>query len=266
MTIYYDHTFEDYLHDPGIGSGNARRWLTSPQLFKDSLDGICPVKDRAAYQIGRLAHMAILEPARYTKLIASEGPINKLTGKRFGRETKAFSEWQTANPDLIVVDPWLPRMLDRMPPEVRRIFRAPGHAEVSVYQTIAGVQVKARVDWLQRNLITDVKTIDNIDNCEKHIHRYGYFFQAGYYRMIMQAETTHAHNWQFVFCEKEAPWRWKIIELDADWLSYADEKADEVLNAIAIASRTGDYSDRSEVSLMVSRPAWDDDDTEDEES
>lgn len=268
MTIIYNQPADDYHANTSIGSSTAKLWLISPQLVRDAMDGLYAVEDKGHYQIGKLAHQMILEPAEFKRRVVSEGPINKSTSKPYGRDTAAFATWQAANPDLTVVEPWLHTMLARMPAEIRAILSGYGKSEVGIYQTLAGVQVKARLDWLDDRMITDVKTINSMDDAERAISRFRYWFQAGWYRMLAKAQFGRAMGWQFVFCEKRPPFRWRVIELDADWLSYADEQADEVLGALSRAQKSGNWSDTGEVAVMASRPAWetaDEDDSEESE-
>lgn len=264
--IKLDMSYEEYAADPGIGSGTAKTFLTSSQLTKDALDGILNKEDRPSYQVGRLAHMMLLEPARFKRQIVTEGPINPKTGAMYGRNTLAFGAWQEQNPDLTVVEPFLYMMLDRMPPNVRVIFAdKQANAEVSIFQTLAGVRVKARLDWHRGQIITDLKTIDNVDDIDGSIRRFRYWFQAGWYRMVARAEFVQCPGWRFVFAEKRPPFRWRIVELDADYLMYADQVADDTLNGIALAQKSGDWTDKEEVLVTASRPVWSLPDTETDE-
>lgn len=259
-----------YHADPHIGSTDAKLWLDSPQLFADQRNGLRQKKDTAALSFGRHAHMFFTDNAQFCAR-ASEGPINEKTGKPYGQDSKAFAEWQAANPDAMVVPAQdaetLALMRSRMPSVVRSIFDQPADAEASVYQHIAGVAVKCRPDWWTGSCLYDLKTIGNIADAEKHISRYRYWFSHAWYRMIVKAETGKSLPFRFIFAEKNPPYRWRIVDIDADWIGYADATVDRVLGEIAEAQRTGIYADNGEVELMVSRPAWesDDDETEDGE-
>jgi hypothetical protein len=258
----------EYHADPHIGSTDAKLWLESPQLFKDKLDGVVIRKDSRAFQLGRAAHILFLQPDEFAKAIGT-GPINEKTGKPYGADTAAYSSWAAMNPGKIILGQRdlddLNRMQDRMPPQIKDILRSGGVAESSYYLTLAGVAVKCRPDWISNGTIYDIKTIGNMADAEKHISRYKYWFSHAWYRMIVKAETGKAMPFRFLFAEKSPPYRWKLIDIDADWIGYADASVDRALGEIAEAQRTGDWSDRGEITVMASRPAWESDDDEDTE-
>jgi hypothetical protein len=251
-----------YHANPAIGSTTAKLWLDSPQLFKDKRDGVVIRKDIRAFQLGRAAHLLFLQPDEFAKAI-STGPINDKTGKPYGAETAAYSSWATMNPGKIILGQRdiddLNRMQDRMPSQIKDILRSGGVAESSYYLTLAGVAVKCRPDWIIDGVIYDLKTIGSMADAEKHISKFKYWFSHAWYRMIVKAETGKALPFRFIFSEKSPPYRWRVVELGADWIGYADVTVDRVLGEIAEAQRTGDYSDRGDVCMVVEQPAWGDD-------
>lgn len=269
MTIIYNQTDTVYHLNPAIGSTTAKLWLESPQLFKDELDGIRQRKDSRAFQFGRAAHARFTDPELFASIV-SDGPLNPKTSKPYGAESLAYQEWSAANPGVIVLGQRdradLDMMDQRMPLAVREILTDTlGEPESSYYQTLAGVAVKCRPDWISKGVIYDIKTIGNMADAEKHISRYKYWFSHAWYRMVVKAETGRSMPFRFLFAEKSPPYRWRIIDIDADWIGYADATVDRVLCEIAVAQDSGDYSDRGEVSVMASQPTWEGDDDLEEE-
>ncbi len=266
--IILDQTDTDYHASPYVGSTDAKLWLESPQLFKDKIDGVVIRKDSRAFQLGRAAHLLFLQPAKFNAAI-SAGPTNEKTGKPYGSETAAYSSWAVMNPGKIVIGQRdlddLNRLQDRMPALVKDILRSSGVPESSYYQTIAGVDVKCRPDWIIDGTIYDLKTIGNMADAEKQISKFKYWFSHAWYRMIVKAETGKSMPFRFIFAEKSPPYRWRLIDIDADWIGYADATVDRVLGEISEAHRTGDYSDRGEIAVMASRPAWESDYEDDSE-
>ena len=263
MTIILGQRDTEYHANQAVGSTTAKLWLESPQLFKDERDGIRVRKDSKAFQFGRAAHMRFTDRALYDATIG-EGPVNPRTLRPYGAETGAYAEWVLANPGKVILSPRdradLGMMDRRMPEVVRGILSEPGGVpESSYYVTVAGVAVKCRPDWIARGTIWDLKTIANMAEAEKAISKWKYWFSHAWYRMIVKAETGVAMPFKFIFAEKNPPYRWRIAEIDADWIGYADNVADRVLGEIAEAQRTGDYSDRGDVAIMASMPAWGDD-------
>jgi hypothetical protein len=268
--IILDQADTDYHANAAIGSTTAKLWLDSPQLFKDQIDGIRKPPASAALAFGRIAHMAFLQPDLFAARLSS-GPINEKTGQTYGAETKTYAAWSEANPQAIVLSDRdrqaIQMMTQRMPEIVREILgHKDGVAESSYYQTLAGVRVKCRPDWIVGGKIYDVKTVGNIDDAERHLTKFKYWFAHAWYRMIVKAETGASMPFRFIFAEKSPPYRWRIIDLDADWIGYADDTVDRVLGEISLAQDSGDYRDRSEIVQMASRPAWESDDNESTES
>lgn len=265
--IIYDQTFADYLAAPGLGSSDARLATKSIQLFRDKQTGVYSVADRSHHQIGRLVHMAALEPLRFAQMCVVDGPINESTGKPYGRDTKAFQTWLLDNPGKVVVEPYIFRMIERMPQQVRDLFNG-GHGEVSAHVTLpgSGLLVKCRCDHLRGSVIHDVKTCDDVDRAEYEITKWKYWFQFGWYRMVMLAETGESHPFRFVFVEKKPPHRWRIVSLDVEYQMYADAQVDDTIGKILEARDSGDWSDRGELEVMASLPDYlNDDETTDEE-
>lgn len=269
MSIIYDQRDLEYHADKAIGSTTAKLALESLQLLKDELDGIRQRKDTRAYQFGRAGHMFYTDRALFDQLV-STGPVNEKTGRPYGAETKAYQEWAAANPGKIILGDReltdLTLMDQRMPSQVREVLSDPeGVAESSFYVSLAGVAVKCRPDWISNGTIYDIKTIANIADAERHISKFKYWFSHAWYRMIVKAETGKSMPFRFIFAEKNPPYRWRLIDIDADWIGWADATADRVLGEIAEAQRTGDWSDRGEITVMASRPAWESDDEDDNE-
>jgi hypothetical protein len=269
VSIVLDQLDTVYHADQALGSTDAKLALDSMQTLKDEIDGVRVHKDSRAFMFGRAGHMRFTNRPLFD-LMVSEGPLNPKTMKPYGAETNAYQTWAAENPGRIVLGQReladLDLMERRMPSQVRDILSDPdGVAESSYYVSLAGVAVKCRPDWISRGTIYDIKTIANMADAEKHISKFKYWFSHAWYRMIVKAETGKAMPFRFIFAEKSPPYRWRIIDIDADWIGYADATVDRVLGEIAEAQRTGDWSDRGEVTVMASRPAWESDDDEDTE-
>ena len=248
-------SMQEYHAHQAIGASTAKLALKSLQLFDDARRGIYVQPDRPHFQIGTLAHMMVLEPKKFARLLKCKGPINKRTGKIFDRGTKTFERWQAAHPDLTVVEPWLFTMLDRMPREVKELLRGTVR-EQSFFTTLAGLPVKCRPDALKPGLIIDLKTCMDVDRIERDIAKLSYWFTAAYYRAVMRAATGKRHAHRFIFVEKSAPYRWRIIDLDAGYNMHGDSAVNAVLDSIYRASVAGDFSDHGEITQMIGMPQW----------
>jgi hypothetical protein len=199
--------------------------------------------------------MMVLEPEKFARLVTIDGPINESTGKMYGRDTVKFQRWLEDRPGVTVVEPWLFTMLDRMPREVNELLRGTVR-EQSFFTTLAGLPVKCRPDALAPGLILDLKTCVDVDRIERDIAKNSYWFTAAWYRAAMQAETGQRHAHKFIFVEKSAPHRWKIVTLDAGYNMHADNAVDKVLERIYAASVSGDWADDDDVVQMIGMPQW----------
>jgi hypothetical protein len=253
--IILDQPAAVYHAAPHIGSTTAKLLLTSPRLFADRMAGLDIDDDKPCFQIGRLAHQMVLEPDKFAECVVSEGPINEKTGKPYGRDTQAFARWQIENPNLTYVEPWLHTAIIRMPDEVGYIFKE-GLAESSVYQEDSnGVKIKCRPDYLRGGTITDLKTIETVDQCDLEIDRRRYWLSHAWYRRVMQLESGKDHKFQFVFMEKRPPFRWRIRTLSQDYIDHADAEIDNVLETIHLCTQRNDWTDYSDINAETQLPA-----------
>lgn len=243
MTINYRMSNEDYHAHSSIGSTSAKLALTSWRLFNMARAGKCEQRVTAALSEGTDFHALVLEPARARGLI-SEGPINPKTGATYGRATQAWATWRKDNPYAIVPDEWMLKSIHEMPEEVRNeIEQAEAHPEASVFQTVLGVNIKARPDlWVpKKGIIYDLKKISASDNLERAIERqiisYKYWLSEAWYKTALLTETGTPHEFRFIFAEDGPPYRWRIVELDFEYQQYGQMAVDGILRTIA----SGDY-------------------------
>ena len=245
----------EYHAHQAIGASTAKLALKSLQLFDDARKGICVQEDKPHFQIGTLAHMMVLEPKKFARLVTCDGPINPRTNKMYARGTDKFDEWLAARPGVTVVEPWLYTMLARMPSEVKELLRGTVR-EQSFFTTMAGLPVKCRPDALAPGLIIDLKTCLDVDRIERDIVKNSYWFTAAWYRAVMQAATGKRHAHKFIFVEKSPPYRWRIVDLDAGYNMHGDSVVSGVLSRIYDANISGNWADSEDVTQMVGMPQW----------
>lgn len=264
--IDYDMPESVYHASLHLGQSTLKLAHKSLRLMKDKLDGIYQPAQSPDMVLGSIIHKMVLQPD--TIKITDTGPINDRTGRPYGRDTKAFEEWQAANQDLVVINPWVRIMLDRMPPEIGDIFAAGKH-EVSILreEQKTGLRVKCKADSVDgMATITDLKTCNDCDGhaINKEIKRHLYWFQSSFYRRLFLQETGETHRFQSVFVEKRPPFRWKIDRLSADYNSWADKQVERVLNNVAGAVKTNDWRDAEGIEHMTFLPDFMDQDEPEE--
>lgn len=263
--IIYDEPAEVYHAAAAIGSSDLRAYIRSPQLFRDMMDGLVQ-RESPALLFGTASHMALLEPERYAATVAV-----KPEGMSFA--TTDGKDWRDAHKGKLIVKAADARHLEfmhaRMPAEVRKIL-ATGKSEVTVRTNIGALACQCRVDcWdIPGRMKYDLKTIRAIESVESAIFKLGYHLQDRYYSRVIAAETGEkAPSSRLLFVESQPPYRWRIVELDLDFVYLAEAAIDEALAGIAAREKSGCWDDPADLHLVASPPAWanDDDMNDDDE-
>lgn len=250
--IIYDEPAQAYHANPAIGSNLAKLARKSIRLFRDAQLGLIPKKKSPALTIGNIVHMRVLEPDKYAAVCKTEGPINPKTGKPYGRDTQKFEEWQAENPDVIMVEPYIDMMCERMPESVKTILRH-GKPEVT-FRTDDDPATQARPDWFRGDCVYDLKTIGDVDQWERDIRKWQYWFSAGWYKMVMNLCCEDFKSWRFIFCEKNPPYRWRIVRMSSEYLDHALNNALEIYSKILTATKTDTWTDPDEGELIAELP------------
>jgi exodeoxyribonuclease VIII len=256
--IHYDMPESVYHASLHLGQSTLKLAHKSLRLMKDKLDGIYQPSQSPAMGLGSIIHKMVLQPG--TIKTTDAGPVNSRTGKPYGRDTMAFADWQAEHADVVVVDPWVRTMLDRMPTEIGDIFAA-GKPEVSILreETKTGLLIKCRADSVDgMATITDLKTTNDCDGdaIDREIRRHMYWFQEAFYRRLFLQETGETHRFQFVFCEKKPPFRWRVVSMTADYNLWANSQVQNVMDRIARAQVSGNWSDDTGIDLLVGMPQY----------
>ena len=257
MTILYNESHDAYHANAAIGSGDIRAYLHSPQLFRDQQTGLVQ-RETAALLFGIATHSFLLEPhdfvARYAIKPAGMS-FAKTEGKMWQAEVEAQRKCIVSANDYAT----LSGMLARMPEQVKTIF-AGCKREVTYRTTIplptAVIPVQCRFD-LSGEMAYDLKSIDSIESVSSSIWKRKYHVQQRWYQRVERAETGLAPRpFRFIFAEKVPPYRWRVVELDADYRAIADKEIDEALAGIAARTKSGCWEDPDELFQIESPPEW----------
>lgn len=256
--ILYDEPAHEYHANPAIGSSKLRDFIRSPVLFRDRMDGF-QLKETDALLFGTATHLALLEPDRYAMTV-----VTRPEGVDF--RTKEGKEWREAQRGKLILSAeegmHLAEMHKRMPAEVRGIFAA-CRKEVTVRVDLDGLMAQCRFD-LFGGVNFDLKSIDQIENIDRSILKRGYHIQQRWYQRCEKAETGTASPFKFLFVEKQPPYRWRIVTLDAEYLMMADGAIDLALDGIQERMVSNDWTDPGELHYHASPPAWANDQEDDD--
>lgn len=173
-------------------------YMTSHMMIRliggESLSDIMqPREDSIALHFGRAAHVLILEgQIEFDKEYSVGGPINKKTGKSFGRKSKRFQVaaagcLNETGKDLISETEF--ELLEKMRDAVYRDNAADqlltdGRAELTARVNYLGVPCQIRVDWITETprAILDLKTTQALGTFESGVEQYGYMIQQAFYQ------------------------------------------------------------------------------------
>jgi hypothetical protein len=230
----YQTQAKDYLTSHGLN--DFRR---DPFLFHKKLSGLIDEEDRPAFSVGRAAHTLVLEGREaYQRQYAFGGPTNAKTGEPYGRYTKTFEEWATAQ-GKPVIDNEQARLIENLNDSVRNHplaveLLSDGVAEGVVRTQYMGTPCQARLDWLnpQRGII-DLKTTDSLSFLEGSARVYGYIHQMAFYRSLVFQATGKVVPAFIVAVEKREPYRSGAWTVGQDVLGAAQKENEQAMERLA---------------------------------
>jgi exodeoxyribonuclease VIII len=205
---------QTYDEAPGLNCSGAKIILQSPLKYQTWLQE--KQEDTPALKIGRLVHMASLEPQRYSKEV--------LTAPEVDRRTKVGKEmWETfcsaLKPDQIAITQQESELITNVANSARtglaKISQSLGDpqwvVETPVFNKFNGINIKGRPDLVLGDTIVDVKTTASAMSKDwaRDCVNFKYHMQAAWYLHLVGAK-----RFLFVVVEKTPPWDWTIYELD----------------------------------------------------
>ena len=272
--ISYTEPAEDYHANPATGSGDIRALMRSPMLYQETVRGTYP-RETKPMLFGTHTHMALLEPSRFASKVVtepdmyqpSEGGEEKKWSNIAGVCRKWHRDMKAAGHSVITAKQRedLARMIGTMPRAVADIFAGSKH-EVTYRTDMGGLLVQCRVDVEAKDDRYDVKTIKSIESIERAILDRGYHVQDEWYRRVIAAETgARPKSMPFIFVESAAPYRWRIVDMDADYVALAVKAVDQAVHELHARILSGEWGDRDPLRVLVSPPEWAVDQLDDED-
>ena len=218
-----------------------------PYLYHKKKLGLVADEDRPAFIVGRAAHVLILEGReRFEQEYAVGGPINPKTGEPFGRTTKTFEEWASAQGRPIITGADA-ELIDKLAESVRSHALAAellsnGVAEGVVRTTYMATASQSRLDWLnpQRGLV-DLKTCDHLTWFEGESRGFGYVHQMAFYRALIFQATGVMVPVTLIAVEKREPHRTGVFAISADVLNAAQRENEQAMERLALCRAADDW-------------------------
>lgn len=164
--IYYDTPERVYRDWDAVNISALVEFEHSPKRFREVWDNGSAVGSAA--DVGTLLHAAMLQPSRIdTDIIPPPGRDVDGAWKEYGRDTKAWEKYESANPGKVICSDAererLREMLRRLSNHKYArgaIFDPHRKTEVSLVWSdpLTGIACKARVDVLLPDTLVDLKT------------------------------------------------------------------------------------------------------------
>jgi hypothetical protein len=201
----------------------------SPALYRKEILGEITETESPAFAIGRAAHCLILEGrAEFdSQYLVADGPVNPKTGEPFGKATKAYAEWRTAQSREIVSGKDFNFILRLQKSvwlhPVASELLSDGVAEGVVRAEYCGVPCQIRTDWFSVKYgLVDLKTCDSLKWFESDCRRFGYLFQMAFYRAVIREATGRNVPVHIVAAEKNEPFSTGVWKLTDEVLDLAE--------------------------------------------
>jgi exodeoxyribonuclease VIII len=222
-------TQEEYDKLNALNYTGAKLILRSPKLYKHWLDNKTENdEDTPALRMGRLIHLATLQPDLYDAKIAIAPPCDRRTkdGKEIwsnfvntvkdGQEIVTQSESEMITSISISAKEGIDIVTKDVGSDVKR------YAEKVVVAKHNGIDIKGRPDFWCGDIVIDIKSTQDAKSFSKDVVNYKYFMQAAWYLNL-----TKAKKFYFVAVEKTAPFDFAIYTLDDEALAEGQKLMDK---------------------------------------
>lgn len=188
-------SYDEYASYDAIRSHDLIEFSRSPIRWR-RLRGGMRAEATAAMDFGRHFHSAMAgEPLPPI----SDGPVNQSTGRPYGKETKAFLDWQRQQTEETITSEDS-RRITSMTAAIREHPRAcelMGDASVASHEVVVrgracGINCQCRIDMLLPNaspiVVIDFKTCAELSRLQHDFTRFGYHIQFEFYAMLVEME------------------------------------------------------------------------------
>ena len=211
----------DYFKKPGLSFHQLKdlaivspRWYQRKYIIGEIQDG-----DKDSYRIGRLVHMAVLEPEKFAAVPTV--PAEHLTPSGALSTKAPTREWLASLPNRDFGTPDELALCRRLQEAVMGNTEAAtivnqSDVEVELFREIDGVNVKAKADLIRkaftgRGQVWDLKTSKKLDDIARECREYGYVEQLAWYARLYDVMPGG-----LIVVEKEEPYRVIVVRFAED--------------------------------------------------
>jgi hypothetical protein len=253
-------TREQYdAHKPALNQSGCKAILHSPGHYLAELTS--PRKDTAALRIGRLTHMAALQPDEFAALVicepddAPKRPTEKqATAKKPKPEhIEALQFWQAfdsqaAGKIIADRDEYLESVAyaRALADELKHWGIKPIATELCLTADYGATPMKAQIDLIgEDNFIYDLKTFTGYatpQNILREIYARGYHLQAAAYQLIYKLVFgERPAGFRLVFVEKANPYATATFELSRELIAEGGVLLQQAIEAYNAARELNHY-------------------------
>ena len=236
-----------------LSSHQLLDFMACPWLYRKKQLGLLPDSDSPALLIGRAAHSRILEGRdAYEAQFALGGPINKTTGKPFGKDTQAFRGWCKAqgkpgvhHDDLALIENMASGVAMNSEAVDLLLY---GRSEGVVRTDYCGTPCQIRIDWVHPHRgIVDLKTTADLTWFENECRRRHYHNQLAFYQAVLAEATGEFVPVYLVAVEKTEPYRCGVWRVSEDTLAAARRENEAAIERLKQAWATDEFPTGYEV-------------------
>lgn len=230
-----------------LSSHQLLDFMACPWLYRKKRLGLIADNDAPALLIGRATHSRILEGRdAYEAQFALGGPINKSTGKPYGKDTNAFRDWCRAqgkpgvhHDDLSLIESMASGLA--MNDEAVDLLLY-GRSEGVVRTEYGGVPSQIRIDWVHPHRgIIDLKTTADLTWFENEAKRRRYHNQVAFYQAVFRQVIGELVPVYLVAVEKAEPFRCGVWQVSENTLAVARQENEAAIARLKHSCETDEY-------------------------
>lgn len=252
-------SFDDYLKLEGVNSSQIKFILTHGlgAWHRKQFE----LEDTEPMKIGRMIHLAILEPELFKEKVRPLPDFGDLRSSTNREKKQLFLE---QNPYTEFLSEKEIEKVNAMIEAVGRHATAikilrEGQAEMSFTWNENGQPCKGRVDFVREGMVTDFKSTKSCakDSFEKDMFKMFYFVQMAFYRRGYKSHFGKEPEFcNFICVENQKPFNVAVYELDNGALDAGDELIDVTLKRIKKAQESNDWPELQTKAEDITLPQW----------
>ena len=257
--IIDDMPAPEYHSIESLSASGAKQLLKTPAHYLASRSSGAPSK---AMILGTVVHTMVLEPDKFEAEVSVAPKFDMRT--KFGKQAR--EEFEAASAGKVVIDEYEYEKAKGISDSLRGhpFFKqhvTKGKAETTMLWEQYGVQCKARVDYIAKDVIYDVKTCQDASPAgfAKQIANFQYHIQAAHYlvgRKRLAGVDLDPLNFVFLAVESAPPYSCGIYTLTKRSLNQGLRDMARAAERFANLGEAEQHKNYTDGAMEISLPAW----------